>query len=68
MKNLSIGQRKSLAEFFTNAAVAWLTVGVISPFFDKKALIDFIISNSLGIMFTAMFLLVSLYFMKGVRS
>ena len=68
MKELSIGQRKSLAEFFTNAAVAWLSAGIIAPFFVSKRLEDFIALGGWGLTFTLIFLFVSLLFTKGVRS
>ena len=64
---LSIGQRKSLAEFFTNGAVAWLTVGVVTPLLAGAKLIDFIKIGIWGISFTILFIWIALYFSKGVK-
>jgi len=68
MKKLSVGQRKTIAEFFTNAAVAWLTIGVISPLFTGGKLLDFVVTSIWGFSFTMIFLLSSLYFTKGIKS
>ncbi|OIN89840.1 hypothetical protein COW80_04885 [Candidatus Beckwithbacteria bacterium CG22_combo_CG10-13_8_21_14_all_01_47_9] len=68
MKKLSVAQKKSLAEFFTNSAVAWLTVGIIAPLFTEKTLPNFISSLVWGILLTSTFMLVSLQITRGVRS
>lgn len=68
MKKLSTGQRKSLSEFFTNAAVAWLSAGVIAPFLTSHKLSDFVGSLFWSVLFTVWFLIISLIFTKGVQS
>jgi hypothetical protein len=68
VKNLSVGQKKSLAEFSTNTAVAWFSAGIIAPFFISKKASDFIAFGIWGLIFTLTFLRVSLVFTKGVKS
>jgi hypothetical protein len=68
MRKLSVGQRKSLAEFFTNGAVAWLSIGIITPFFTSKRLEDFISFGGWGLFFTSIFLLITLLFTKNIKS
>ena len=68
MERLSIGQRKVIAEFFTNAAVAWLSAGVITPFFISRKLEDFLVFSTWGLLFALIFLTMSLVFTKGVSS
>jgi len=68
MKKLSVGQKKSLAEFFTNTAVAWFSAGIIAPFFTSRKLGDFATFGIWGLIFTLTFIRTSLFFMKGVRS
>lgn len=68
MRTLSVGQKKSLSEFFANGAVAWLTVGIISPLFTGGKVIDFIGSVLWGSLFTVIFLIMSLLFTKGIKS
>lgn len=65
---LSIGQKKALSEFFTNGAVAWLSSGIIAPFFIGKKLENFLAFGLWGLMFTLIFLTVSLVLTKGVKS
>ena len=38
MKQLTVDQRKVLAEFFANFAVAWLATGIIGPVITKRNL------------------------------
>lgn len=40
MKELSVGQKKFLAEFLGNFAIAWLVGAVVSPFFSGALLIE----------------------------
>lgn len=68
MKKLSVGQRKILAEFFCTSAVAWLTAGVITPFFISRTLEDFTSFAFWGILFTSASLWVALTVTKGVKS
>ncbi len=58
---LSPKQRQLLAEILGNIAVAWFTVGVISPLFLANVNPDRIaISVSAGILLTVAFILASL--------
>jgi len=68
VRKLSVGQRKALSEFFTNGAVAWLSAGVIAPFFTDKTLTNFVGSLTWGVVFTIWFLLIALLLTKGVRA
>lgn len=68
MKKLTATQRKSLAEFFTNSAVAWLTAGIVAPFFLKQDLTNFLSSGFWGILFTIFSLVVSQIILKEVRA
>lgn len=68
MKKLSVGQKKSLAEFFTNTAVAWFSAGIIAPFFASRKLGDFATFVIWGLLFTTTFLRISLFFTKGAKS
>lgn len=65
--NLTIGQKRTLAEFFTNSAVAWLSAGIIAPFFVTKKFLDFITFGFWGIIFALTFLGFSLYLSKGIK-
>lgn len=67
VKKLSVGQRRALSEFFTNAAVAWLSAGVIAPFFISRRLEDFVTFGTWGLLFTLVFLIISLSLTKGVK-
>lgn len=68
MRKLSVGQRKALSEFFANGAVAWLSAGVITPFFVGRELPNVLGSLAWGILFTLWFIAMSLFIMKGVKS
>ena len=68
MKKLSPGQKKALAEFFANAAVAWFSAGIVIPFFANKRLEEFIAFGFWGVVFTLLFLTLSLIITKGVTS
>ncbi|MBL7078607.1 hypothetical protein ISS42_03040 [Candidatus Shapirobacteria bacterium] len=68
MKRLSVGQKKALSEFFTNGAVAWLSAGLVTPFFISKKLKDFVAFGAWGLIFTLIFLTISLSFTKEVKT
>ena len=68
MERLSTGQKKALAEFFTNAAVAWLSAGIVVPFLTGRRLEDFIVFGILGVLFTVFFIIISMIFVKGVNT
>lgn len=67
MRKLSAGQRKTLAEFFTNGAVAWFTLGIATPILGQQPLKEAIIPISLGTLFTEIFLETALSLIKGVK-
>lgn len=67
MKKMTLDQRRSLAEFFTNSAVAWLTAGIVAPFFLKKDLFDFISAGFWGLIFAFLCLLIAQLVIKGVK-
>ena len=35
MKNLSVGQKRALSDFFNTTAAAWFTAGLITPLFSS---------------------------------
>jgi len=68
MERLSTGQRKALAEFFTNAAVAWLSAGIIAPLLTGRKLEEFTTFGIWGLFFACVFITISLYITKGVNA
>lgn len=68
MRRLSVGQKRALSQFFTNSAVAWLSAGVITPFFVGRELPNVLGSLTWGMLFTLWFIGVSLFIMKGIRT
>lgn len=66
MRKLSVGQKKVLADFLASSAVAWLTVGIITPIISND--VSAIETVVLGIIFAAWFLLVALYLTRNVKS
>ncbi|MBI5701802.1 hypothetical protein HZC34_08200 [Candidatus Saganbacteria bacterium] len=68
MQKLSTGQKKMLATFFVNGAVAWLSAGIITPFFISKKFGEFIAFGFWGLLLALFFLVVSLGITKGVQS
>ena len=66
MRKISSGQRKTLADFFTNAAVAWLGGSVITPFVTQQSGQDVFIIVGWGLSMMMAFLAASLWIMKGV--
>ena len=68
-KALSIGQRKAAAEIIGNIAVAWFSVGVISPLLIKpEKLIKAIFLAAISLLATFLFSFFSLSLVKGVKS
>lgn len=67
MRELSIGQRRVLSEFFANGGVAWFSAGVIVPFFTGKTIFDFVISLGWGTLFAIGFLIIALVITKGIK-
>lgn len=68
MKNLSLGQLRSLSDFFNTMAVAWFTAGIISPFFFKPGnFTEFILLASIALGMTVTSLSLSLHLAKGVK-
>ena len=68
MRIISRGQRRTLADFFVNASVAWLGGAVITPFIAKNVGYDAIIIVFWGIAMMGSFLATALWLMKGVNS
>lgn len=68
MRKFSVGQRKSVVEFCTNSAVAWLTVGIVSPFFTSRSFSEFIAFAFWGVAMTLSFLSASLLVAKGLKT
>jgi hypothetical protein len=68
MKKLSVGQQKTLADFFSNTAVGWFSAGVIAPFFIGKQFNEFIILGVWSIFLSSLFLMTAVIFTKGVKS
>lgn len=60
MQKLTRDQRKMIADFFANCAVAWLSAGVITPFFLNKKFFDFMIFSLWGLIFSTAFLLIGI--------
>ncbi len=57
MEGFTAGQRRLLAEFFSNLSVAWFSAGVISPFFTKPGtLVQGLILPIGGMFFGVLFL------------
>jgi len=69
VKKLSIGQSKAASEILGNIAVAWFTVGVISPIFIRpRSFFDFISNLMLGLIMTIFFSATCLNFVKDIKS
>jgi len=68
MKRLSIGQQKTLAEFFTNTAVGWFSAGIIAPLFVGKHLNEFVLLGAWSIFLSSLFLVTAIILTKGVKS
>ncbi|MGB9706968.1 MAG: hypothetical protein ACPLXP_02785 [Microgenomates group bacterium] len=67
MRKLTVGQSKVLAEFCANFAVAWVTTGVVVPFFLRKGFIEFISSAVWGALFAAVLLIFALMLSRKVK-
>lgn len=68
MRKISRGQRKTLADFFVNASVAWLGGAVITPFITKNVGYDAVVIVIWGIAMMGSFLATALWLMKGVNT
>jgi len=63
--NLNIGQRQTMADFYTNFAVAWITFGLVSPIFiGMKPSIEFISKLTLSLFATIFSLSFALKYRK----
>lgn len=62
---LSINQRKALAEFYGNFAVAWLATGVVAPYVSGQVNIIAIPSAVFSIIWAIFLLGFMLYSTKG---
>jgi len=56
-----------MSEFFVNSAVAWLSAGIVTPFFLTKKFIDWLTFGTWGLLFSIIFLAFSLYFSKEIK-
>lgn len=65
---LSVGQRRVIAEFFANAAVAWLSAGVVVPFFANRRWEEFVAFSIWGVLLSLTFLTVSVALTKEVAT
>lgn len=65
---LTVGQRKVLAEFYANGAVAWMTVGIATPLLAGQSLLEALGPFVWGMFFTILFLGLMLTLTKGVRT
>jgi|GEM_PF-1854747 len=68
MKRLSVGQQKTLADFFTNTAVGWFSAGIIAPLFVGKRMGEFITLGAWGILLASLFLATAIILTKGVKT
>ena len=69
MNRLSIGQLKSLSDFLNKIAVAWFSIGVVTPFLTKpETIIQSVKIPIGGTIMAFIFLFFSLAMVKGVKS
>ena len=69
MKKISVGQRRLVADYFSNIGVAWFVAGVIGIFVSgAKSFSATAVSFSWGVGFSAFCLRVGLFFMKGIKA
>lgn len=68
MRKLSVGQKKILAEFLANGAVAWLTIGVVTPIFGEISFENIAGSILLAMVVSGGFLMLAIYLMRGIKS
>lgn len=62
--NLNVGQRQTMADFYANFALAWITFGLISPVFvGIKSPVEFLLKFLLSLIAT----FVSLSFALGYK-
>jgi len=65
MSKLLLRQSQLIAEYFSNIAVAWFTVGVIGAFFGGgENFTEKVISVLWGLIISLVFLLIGLYVIK----
>lgn len=67
MREFSIGQLKTLSEYFNMIAAAWFTAGIISPFFSKAVPLEKALFSIAGLGVSYVFLNFSLFFAKEVN-
>ena len=63
-KGLSFDQRKVLAEFCANFAVAWLAAGVITPYVAEKGLSEVIKPVGMSVFWAGFSLVFMLFLVK----
>ena len=63
------GQLKALSDFCNTIAAAWFSAGVISPFFIKaENLLTTVILGLAAILVSALFLALSLHFVRRMKT
>lgn len=67
MKKLSKDQRRALAEFSGNFAVAWLATGIIVPFITGGITIEGVKGAVLSLIWTGVLLKIMLSLLEGGR-
>jgi len=65
MEQLSLNQRKALAEFCANFAVAWLAAGVIAPFVAGEYLLDIFSVIAMSVSWAGVSLAFMLFLTQG---
>jgi len=68
MRNLSAGQLKAASEILGNIAVAWFTIGVISPLLlGTKNSSEFILFLGFGLTMSGLFTIFSLLLVRSIK-
>jgi hypothetical protein len=67
MDGLSIGQLRALSDFFNTVAAAWFVGGIVTPFFVGASPIEKLQFSVAGVLYSGVFLSLSLFFVKEVN-
>jgi hypothetical protein len=68
MREFSLGQRKTLSNFFNNLAVAWSSGAIITPTFAQVTNDEKLAFFAVGISLACFFLTISLILVKEINS
>jgi len=68
VKRLSLDQRRVLAEFCANFAVAWLAAGVVGPYVAGKSLLEVSKPAIFSVIWAGVLLIVMLYLTRGEKN